>query len=133
AAAGERGTERIHRAGHSGQSYFEPMGIPGPGGDLHLVWGDHASAAGDEAQRDLLLCAAAGPGAGGVLEDSVSAAVLERPDGELPEEWAGSLSCGFADSAGVGVQRGGGEPRECLGADAAAAVGGQVDGEEGRV
>ena len=42
----------------------------------------------------------------------------------------GSLPGGIVDSAGVGVQRGCGEPCERLWADAAAAVGGKVDGEE---
>src|ERR1700733_3360709 len=109
------------------------MGSAGAGGDLFVFRRDATGAAVDETEWDIFLCATAGPGADGVLEAAVSPAVLERSGGEFAEEWVGSLSGGVADSAGVGVQCRGGEPCECVGADATAAFGGEVDGAEGGV
>src|SRR6266702_3407087 len=99
------------------------MGRTRTGGDIYLVWRDDASAAGDETQRNLLLRAAARSSPDRVLEGPVPATLLERPGGELAEERTRPLPRSIADQAGVGVQRGGGEPRERLGADATASFG----------
>src|SRR5271155_398909 len=103
------------------------MGSACSGGDLYFLRRDDAGATGDEAQRDIVFCAAARSGSDGVLEGAVPATVLERSGRELAEEWAGSLPGGVAYPPGVGVQFRGDQPCECLGADATAAVGGQVD------
>src|ERR1700744_969210 len=101
------------------------MGCAGAGRDLQLIWRGHAVVAGDEAQWHLIFFASIGTGADGVLEGSVPATVLERTGGEFTEKRTRSLPGGVSDPAGVGVQPWGSEPRECLWADATAAVSGQ--------
>ena len=78
------------------------------------------------------LHAADGPGARDLLASSVSAALLDGAGGEFGEEWARSVPGGVADPAGVGVQRRSRQPQERLRADATAALGGEIDGEEAR-
>ena len=55
-------------------------------------------------------------------------ALVGDDQGRVGEEQSGSLPGGFADSPGVGVRSFSGFLRECLGADAVAAFGGQGDG-----
>ena len=129
-AAGECGSERIHRAGDPGEFDLERMGCAGTGRDLLVVWGDDA---GVQSMKH------SGISFFSLPLDQVPTIywklLFPQPYWSdlvaiLAEEWVGSLPGGVVDSAGVGVQRGSGEPCERLWADAAAAVGGKVDGEE---
>ena len=85
--------------------------------DIYCAYGEYdARAAVDEAQRHLVLHSADVDEVPKVYWDLL----FPRPYwtdmvADAGSEWAGSVSGGCADPAGVGVQRGRGEPDECVG------------------